>query len=58
MGRHGLDPKPAVPARLRRWFPGTLTPPFNDDKRAEAGLPLDLCRTRAGDHGAAAAPPA
>jgi len=41
-GRHGLDPKPEFHALVRRYFSGTLKPPFNDEKRAEAGLPLDF----------------
>lgn len=41
-GRHDEDPKEAFHARVRRYFDGALKPPFNDEKRAEAGLPLDF----------------
>lgn len=41
-GRHEKDPKDAFHALVRRYFPGGLKPPFNDEKRAEAGLPLDF----------------
>lgn len=41
-GRHELDPKDTFHALVRRYFPGGLKPPFNDEKRAEAGLPLDF----------------
>jgi len=41
-GRHGLDPKPVFHDLVRTYFKGSLRPPFNDEKRAEAGLPLDF----------------
>ena len=41
-GREGLDPKDAFHALVRRYFHGNLKPPFNDEKRAEAGLPPDF----------------
>ncbi|MEO1562746.1 MAG: ferritin-like domain-containing protein [Pseudomonadota bacterium] len=41
-GRHALDPKPEFHRLVRTYFPGGLKPPFNDEKRAEAGLPLDF----------------
>jgi len=41
-GRHGRDPKPEFHVLVRRHFSGSLKPPFNDEKRAEAGLPLDF----------------
>ena len=41
-GRHDKDPKEAFHALVRQYFPGGLKPPFNDEKRAEAGLPLDF----------------
>ncbi len=41
-GRSGTDPKPAFHALVRHYFDGALKPPFNDEKRAEAGLPLDF----------------
>jgi uncharacterized ferritin-like protein (DUF455 family) len=41
-GRHDLDPKPAFHDLVRRHFHGALKPPFNEEKRAEAGLPPDF----------------
>nr|WP_285673524.1 ferritin-like domain-containing protein [Limibaculum sp. NKW23] len=41
-GRHDLDPKETFHGLVRRYFDGALRPPFNDEKRAEAGLPLDF----------------
>jgi uncharacterized ferritin-like protein (DUF455 family) len=41
-GRDGLDPKEAFHALVRRYFHGLLKPPFNEEKRAEAGLPPDF----------------
>lgn len=41
-GRHGLDPKPTFHDLVRRYFHSTLKPPFNEEKRAEAGLPPDF----------------
>ncbi|MBS0123948.1 ferritin-like domain-containing protein [Thetidibacter halocola] len=41
-GRHDLDPKDAFHTLVRRHFHGALKPPFNDEKRAEAGLPPDF----------------
>lgn len=41
-GRHGLDPKPVFHDLVRRYFHGSLKPPFNTEKRAEAGLPPDF----------------
>jgi uncharacterized ferritin-like protein (DUF455 family) len=41
-GRHGLDPKPTFHALVRRHFHGTLKPPFDEERRAEAGLPPDF----------------
>ncbi len=41
-GRHDLDPKVKFHEMVRQYFPGGLKPPFNDEKRAEAGLPLDF----------------
>jgi uncharacterized ferritin-like protein (DUF455 family) len=50
-GRHDLDPKEAFHDLVRRYFHGQLKPPFNEEKRAEAGLPPDfywpLAETRA-----------
>jgi uncharacterized ferritin-like protein (DUF455 family) len=41
-GRADADPKEVFHALVRRYFHGALKPPFNDEKRAEAGLPLDF----------------
>ncbi len=41
-GRDGLDPKDAFHALVRTYFHGGLKPPFNEEKRAEAGLPPDF----------------
>ncbi|MEM8753786.1 MAG: ferritin-like domain-containing protein, partial [Pseudomonadota bacterium] len=41
-GRANEDPKPAFHALVRRYFPGGPKPPFNEEKRAEAGLPPDF----------------
>ncbi|MGQ0564445.1 MAG: ferritin-like domain-containing protein [Gemmobacter sp.] len=41
-GRDGLDPKETFHALVRHHFHGTLKPPFNTEKRAEAGLPPDF----------------
>jgi uncharacterized ferritin-like protein (DUF455 family) len=41
-GRHELDPKEAFHGLVRRYFHGALKPPFNEEKRAEAGLPPDF----------------
>jgi uncharacterized ferritin-like protein (DUF455 family) len=41
-GRHDMDPKDAFHALVRRYFHGQLKPPFNEEKRAEAGLPPDF----------------
>jgi uncharacterized ferritin-like protein (DUF455 family) len=41
-GRAGEDPKEAFHRLVRRYFHGALKPPFNDEKRAEAGLPPDF----------------
>ena len=41
-GRDGLDPKDAFHSLVRRYFHGVLKPPFNEEKRAEAGLPPDF----------------
>jgi len=41
-GRHELDPKEAFHELVRRYFHGALKPPFNEEKRAEAGLPPDF----------------
>ena len=41
-GREGSDPKETFHALVRQHFHGSLKPPFNDEKRAEAGLPPDF----------------
>ncbi|MCX7288501.1 MAG: ferritin-like domain-containing protein [Rhodobacterales bacterium] len=41
-GRDGTDPKEVFHHLVRRYFHGGLKPPFNVEKRAEAGLPPDF----------------
>ncbi len=41
-GRDNLDPKPLFHDLVRRYFHGPLKPPFNDEKRAQAGIPPDF----------------
>jgi uncharacterized ferritin-like protein (DUF455 family) len=41
-GRENTDPKDAFHALVRHYFHGALKPPFNEEKRAEAGLPPDF----------------
>lgn len=41
-GRHDKDPKDVFHALVQRYFHGPLRPPFNEEKRAEAGLPPDF----------------
>ena len=41
-GRHDLDPRDVFHDLVRRHFHGALKPPFNEEKRAEAGLPPDF----------------
>ena len=41
-GRDGDDPKEMFHLLVRKYFHGSLKPPFNDEKRAEAGLPPDF----------------
>lgn len=41
-GRHELDPKEEFHRLVRHYFHGVLKPPFNEEKRAEAGLPPDF----------------
>ena len=41
-GREGSDPKEVFHSLVRRYFHGPLKPPFNEEKRAEAGLPPDF----------------
>jgi uncharacterized ferritin-like protein (DUF455 family) len=41
-GRENLDPKDRFHSLVRQYFHGSLKPPFNVEKRAEAGLPPDF----------------
>ncbi|MEZ5674407.1 Uncharacterized conserved protein, contains ferritin-like DUF455 domain [Thalassovita litoralis] len=41
-GRHEKDPKDMFHDLVRTYFHGALKPPFNEEKRAEAGLPPDF----------------
>ena len=41
-GRDEKDPKPLFHALVRQYFHSTLKPPFNEEKRAEAGIPPDF----------------
>ncbi len=41
-GRHDEDPKDRFHALVRKYFHGDLKPPFNEEKRAEAGIPPDF----------------
>ena len=41
-GKAGCDPKEVFHTLVRRYFHGNLKPPFNEEKRAEAGLPPDF----------------
>jgi uncharacterized ferritin-like protein (DUF455 family) len=41
-GRHEHDPKQVFHDLVKRYFHGPLKPPFNEEKRAEAGLPPDF----------------
>ncbi|WP_090160610.1 ferritin-like domain-containing protein [Loktanella sp. DSM 29012] len=41
-GRDNSDPTPVFHALVRRYFHGALKPPFNEEKRAESGIPPDF----------------
>lgn len=41
-GQHGLDPTPKFHSLVQHYFRGNLKPPFNEEKRAEAGMPPDF----------------
>ncbi|WP_424989731.1 ferritin-like domain-containing protein [Fluviibacterium sp. S390] len=41
-GRADCDPKTVFHDLVRRYFHGALKPPFNEEKRAEAGIPPDF----------------
>ena len=49
-GREGLDPKDSFHDLVRLYFHGNLKPPFNEEKRAEAGLPPDFYWPLVEDH--------
>lgn len=49
-GRHNLDPKEQFHTLVRKYFHGALKPPFNAEKRAEAGLPPDFYWPLADQH--------
>jgi len=48
-GRHGLDPTPTFHGLVKRYFHSQLKPPFNEEKRAEAGIPPDFYWPLAGE---------
>lgn len=41
-GRHDLDPTGVFHDLVRKYFHSALKPPFNEEKRAEAGIPPDF----------------
>lgn len=41
-GRENLDPKPTFHALVKKYFHSPLRPPFNEEKRADAGLAPDF----------------
>ncbi|WP_420863191.1 ferritin-like domain-containing protein [Algirhabdus cladophorae] len=41
-GRDNLDPTPLFHKLVKTYFHGGLKPPFNEEKRAEAGIPPDF----------------
>lgn len=41
-GRHDLDPTGVFHNLVRKYFHSALKPPFNEEKRAEAGIPPDF----------------
>lgn len=41
-GREDTDPKLAFHALVKHYFKGGLKPPFNEEKRADAGIPPDF----------------
>ena len=41
-GRADCDPKDTFHTLVRRYFPSPLKPPFNEEKRTDAGLPPDF----------------
>ncbi len=54
-GRDGTDPKEVFHNLVRQYFHGVLKPPFNEEKRAEAGLPPDFYWPLTEEPGTAAA---
>lgn len=41
-GRENIDPKETFHTLVKRYFHGALKPPFNEEKRADAGIPPDF----------------
>lgn len=41
-GREGTDPKDVFHRLVQQYFHGALKPPFNEEKRADAGIPPDF----------------
>ncbi len=41
-GRHGLDPKVEFHRLVQKYFHSPLKAPFNEEKRADAGVPPDF----------------
>lgn len=41
-GRNNQDPKDVFHTLVRKYFHATLKPPFNEEKRADAGIPPDF----------------
>lgn len=41
-GRDNLDPTPVFHTLVRKYFHSNLKPPFNEEKRAKAGIPPDF----------------
>ena len=54
-GRHDLDPTGVFHDLVRKYFHGNLKPPFNEEKRAEAGIPPDFYWPLAGTQQASSA---
>ncbi len=52
-GRHDLDPTEVFHGLVRKYFHGQLKPPFNEEKRAKAGIPPDFYWPLAGTEHAA-----
>ena len=49
-GRHDFDPKDTFHNLVRKYFHGALKPPFNEEKRADAGIPPDFYWPLAEEH--------